>query len=71
METLKSLGIQPSHTQGLMSGDWIVLDYLDMMIHLFMPGMRGKYLLEQLWRDGSVIDLQIKTSQEDMSMNFS
>ena len=67
IETLKSLGIQASYSEGLLTGDWVVIDYLNIMVHLFMPGIRGKYLLEQLWRDGSVVDLQINTSQADSS----
>ncbi len=62
IENLKSLGIRPLHTEGMPMGDWVVIDYMDIMVHLFMPGLREKYLLEQLWRDGSIVDLQIDTS---------
>lgn len=62
MESLKSQGIRSFYTEGLATGDWIVIDYMDIMVHLFMPGVREKYLLEQLWRDGSIVDLQIDTS---------
>lgn len=60
-DRLKEFGVRPYFTQGLSTGDWVVLDYMDIMIHLFMPGLRDKYLLEQLWRDGTIVDLQIDT----------
>ena len=34
---------------------WIVLDYVDVVIHLFTPQMRGYYALEQLWKDAPVV----------------
>ena len=34
---------------------WIVLDYIDVVIHLFTPQMRGYYALEQLWKDAPVV----------------
>jgi ribosome-associated protein len=45
---LKEEGYQPIHTEGLQSGDWVVIDFLDIMVHLFMPGLRDKYRLEDL-----------------------
>jgi ribosome-associated protein len=61
MDVLKARGISPLYKEGLTTGDWIVLDYMDIMVHLFGPGLRDKYLLEQLWRDGTIVDLQIDT----------
>lgn len=59
---LKGIGCTPSHVEGLQTGDWVVLDYLDFMIHLFMPGLRGKYRLEELWQEGQICDLRINTT---------
>ena len=58
-EHLKSLGVTPSYVEGSSMGDWIVIDYMHVMVHLFMPGLRDKYQLEQLWKEGSIVDLQI------------
>lgn len=52
-------GSPPIHSEGLQSGDWVVLDFLDIMVHIFSPGLREKYQLEQLWRDGKIVDLNI------------
>lgn len=64
LDELEELGEKPSYVEGKHSGDWVVLDYLDYMIHLFMPGLRDKYQLEQLFRDGKIIDLEIEVHNE-------
>lgn len=56
---LKQEGEAPIHVEGLEQGDWVVIDYMDIVIHLFKPGLRDKYRLEELWREGMIIDLQI------------
>lgn len=56
---LKEMGEVPAGVEGRSEGDWIVLDYMQVMIHLFMPGMREKYQLEQLWQKGEIVDLKI------------
>lgn len=69
MSSLKDLGLRPYYTEGLTTGDWVVLDYMDIMVHLFMPGLRDKYMLEQLWRDGTIIDLHIDTAPKEAVVN--
>jgi ribosome-associated protein len=59
LDTLLEMGIRAFSTEGIKSGDWVVLDFFHIMVHLFMPGLRDKYQLEELWRDGRIIDLQI------------
>lgn len=56
---LKVEGHEPLHVEGLSDGSWVVIDYLEIVIHLFMPGMRERYRLEELWREGKVVDLKI------------
>jgi ribosome-associated protein len=62
IESVAATDLRPLHTEGLQSGDWIVIDYLDIMVHLFMPGMRDKYQLESLWKEGQIIDTDINIS---------
>jgi ribosome-associated protein len=59
IEALEQIGEKPAHLEGLQSGDWVVLDYMEVMVHLFMPGLRDKYRLEDLWKEGKIIDLSI------------
>ncbi len=62
-EVMSQKGEKALHVEGLEKGDWVVLDYLEIVIHLFMPGMRDKYRLEELWRAAEVIDLNIVIKQ--------
>lgn len=64
VEELEKEGERPVFIEGLENGDWIALDYVDFMIHLFLPDMRKRYRLEELWTEGEIIDLEIDTSSE-------
>lgn len=59
MQTLGKEGEKPIYVEGLQSGDWVVIDYCDYMIHIFMPGLRDKYQLEEIFRDGKVVDIPL------------
>jgi ribosome-associated protein len=60
VERLKKEGEIPAHVEGLREGDWVVLDYMEIVIHLFKPGVRDKYRLEELWCAGQIIDLELE-----------
>lgn len=45
--------------EGEKTSDWLVMDYGDIVIHLFVPDLREKYALEQLWQEAKIIDLHI------------
>lgn len=47
IERMESLGQKTIYIEGMKGGDWVVVDYMHIMVHLFMPGMRDKYQLEQ------------------------
>lgn len=65
IESLDERGSPPLlHVEGLQSGDWVVLDYGEIMVHLFMPGLREKYCLEHLWADSKLVDLEIDVSKK-------
>ncbi len=64
IDQLEKIGQTPIYVEGMKTGDWVVIDYLHIMVHLFMPGLRDKYQLEQLWREGHIVDLQIDISKE-------
>ena len=50
-------GIQAKQTEGTMNSTWILMDYNDVIIHLFSKEDRQFYNLERLWKDGTVIDV--------------
>ncbi len=60
IEALKKEGIAPYKVEGKMGGDWIVIDYMGILIHLFMPGLREKYQIEKLYSKGRIVDLKIE-----------
>lgn len=62
IESLKKEGEIPLHVEGLHTGDWVVIDCLEIVIHLFMPGWRDRYRLEELWREGTIVDLELETT---------
>jgi ribosome-associated protein len=62
-DELREKGIKPVHVEGFKTGDWVVLDYSDVMVHLFMPGLREKYSLERLWNESKIVDLEIDISK--------
>jgi len=50
-ENLKKLGMQPLGVEGEKHGRWILMDYGDVVIHIFLEPLRGFYDLERLWVD--------------------
>ena len=70
IERLQQLGQTPMYVEGMRTGDWIAIDYLHIMVHIFMPGLRDKYQLEQLWREGHIVDLQIDVNPKESSITM-
>jgi len=70
IDTLKKEKISPYIVEGKEAGDWIVIDYVNIMVHLFMPGLREKYQLEKLWPEGKIIDLHIDIGKQDIYDNW-
>lgn len=64
-EEMSKLGHPPLHIEGKQDGDWVVMDFGDVLIHLFIPELREKYDLENLWKEGKIVDLTIKIEQGD------
>ena len=53
---LKEAGFEPRGIEGV-SADWILLDYGDVIIHVFLPDAREHYNLEKLWLDAETVDI--------------
>jgi ribosome-associated protein len=50
-EVRKATGEKPWHTEGYDNREWILLDYSNIVIHIFLPEVREFYGLEDLWAD--------------------
>jgi ribosome-associated protein len=51
VQKLSHLGHRTHHIEGLPGGRWVLLDFVDFVIHLFHPETRSFYQLERLWND--------------------
>ncbi len=56
-ETLGRAGYEPRQIEGYNSASWILMDYGDIIIHIFSEESRIFYDLERIWRDGKDIDV--------------
>ena len=54
---LDQMGVSVSHIEGYRSDSWILLDYVDVIVHVFAEEAREYYSLERLWQDGEAIDI--------------
>lgn len=52
------LGIMPSHNEGKDSARWVLLDYFDIVVHVFYPETRQFYDLEDLWSDAIMTEYE-------------
>jgi ribosome-associated protein len=48
-------GLLPRRVEGLTQAHWILMDYLDVIVHIFTPQTREYYQLEQLWGEAPVL----------------
>lgn len=53
----KEHGLLPRRVEGVQESRWILMDYWDVVVHVFTPDMREYYRLEQLWGDVPRIEL--------------
>ena len=51
LDSAKGDGHRPEHIEGLDEGRWVLLDYIDHVVHIFHPSVRDFYRLEALWGD--------------------
>ncbi len=53
-EIFKALNVEPLRKEGLQHGEWILLDYVDVIVHIFKTEKREYYGIEDLWGDAEV-----------------
>jgi ribosome-associated protein len=54
---MKREGWLPARVEGEREAEWILMDYLDCVVHLFTPELRDRYRLEVLWGEADKLDL--------------
>ena len=55
---LKKEGFPVHHVEGLEKGRWVLLDFVDFVVHLFHPTLRNFYQLERLWADAQEVPIE-------------
>jgi ribosome-associated protein len=59
----KQVGQTAHHVEGLSQGRWVLLDYVDFVVHVFHPTLRNFYQIERLWADAQVVPLTADVSR--------
>jgi ribosome-associated protein len=57
--SLKADGLLPDHVEGEREASWVLMDYLDCILHVFVPGERDYYRLETLWGEAPRLELDL------------
>ena len=55
-QKLEKVGLRPTHVEGYKQADWVLLDYVDFVVHIFSPKARQYYGLERLWKSARRVD---------------
>lgn len=53
-KTKKDCNVNPAHIEGLDNAEWVLIDYFDIVVHVFQSEIREKYSLESLWADANI-----------------
>lgn len=51
IDELRTEGVRANHVEGLQGGRWVLIDYIDVVVHVFQASVRDFYQLEELWGD--------------------
>jgi ribosome-associated protein len=63
-DALLEVGVKPLRREGRSEGRWVLLDFGDIVVHVFHEEDRMYYALERLWRDCPVIPLELPAARE-------
>jgi len=55
-ERLAGVGLHPTHTEGYRQAEWVLLDYVDFVVHVFSEKARKYYDLERLWKSAARLE---------------
>ncbi len=60
LQALQREGVRPAGVEGLRAGRWVLIDYIDLVIHVFHPAQRAFYQLERLWGDAPSVPFEVQ-----------
>jgi ribosome-associated protein len=56
-EATRGIGAAPHHVEGETEGRWILLDYIDVVVHIFIRDLRSFYNIDRLWADAPEVSV--------------
>src|SRR5664279_1757536 len=56
-KSLSSIGVEPKHMEGYNQAEWLLMDYVDFVVHIFSENARKFYDLERLWKTATRLQL--------------
>jgi len=62
---LKAAGTRPRHLEGNAESGWLLLDYIDVIVHVFVGATRHFYALERLWGDAPLLSVEQGAAARD------
>ena len=68
-ETLKTEAQEPWHKEGKQNKEWMLMDYIDVVAHVFRKDKRSYYALEKLWGDAEITPVEDEPSTTDKKKN--
>lgn len=57
VQELKKSGVTPAHVEGYSQAEWILVDYLSFVVHIFLERARRFYDLERLWKNARRVEI--------------
>ncbi|HHE31710.1 MAG TPA: ribosome silencing factor [Chlorobaculum parvum] len=71
VDELREEGERPAHVEGLDTLHWVLIDYIDVVVHIFQPDERKFYDLESLWSDAKVSTVSVSDAAESSETSAS
>ncbi len=62
-EKMRGAGYKPARREGTREGRWVLLDYLDIVVHIQHQDERNFYALDRLWRDCPVVPVDLEPGE--------
>jgi ribosome-associated protein len=66
-QRLEKVGLHPAHVEGYKQAEWVLLDYVDFVVHVFSEKARKYYDLERLWKSARRLELAELTARRGRS----
>jgi ribosome-associated protein len=64
-QRLAAMGLNPTHVEGYSQAEWVLLDYVDFVVHVFSEKARKYYNLERLWKSATRLQpSELKTARK-------